>query len=94
MPHFRRVFLTAHVSFSYMSGINLLNSTSPEHSYQTFVLKEDERFGVHCTQKHRRNHKLSSNREVKEEERTGLKAYLEMTGRAARKACRFMKDSN
>lgn len=46
VPCFRRVFLTLHVMFSCMTGIYLLNSTSsPQHSHQNFVLKEDDSLG-------------------------------------------------
>lgn len=68
--------------FSYMTVIYLLNSTSsPEHSHQTFVLEEDD-----STEKAGEIKRLSfSNRDDKEEERTGLDAYLEMTGSSSKK---------
>lgn len=51
VPHFRKVFLTLHVMFIYITGIHLLNSASSlEHSHQTFVLKEHS-FGADCSEK-------------------------------------------
>ena len=78
-----------------MTPIYLLNSTSsPEHFHQSLVLKEDDSFGVDCTEKAREIKRLSfSNRDDKKEERTGLDAYLEMTGSSSKKG-RFMKASN
>lgn len=72
---------------SYMTGIYLLNSTSsPERSHQSFVLKEDDSLGVNCTEKAREIKRLSfSNRDDKEEERTGSDAYLEMIGSSSKK---------
>lgn len=90
VPCFRRVFLTLHVMFSCMTGIYLLNSTSsPQHSYQNFVLKEDDSFGAGEIKI------LSfSNRNDKEEERTVLDAYLEVTGSSSKKGRQIHEDSN
>lgn len=50
------------------------------------MVKEDDSFGVDCTEKVEEIKRLSSsNREDKDEEGTGLDAHLEMTGRSSKK---------
>lgn len=92
VPHFRTVVLALQTMFSYMTGIYLLNSSSPEHSHQTSVLKNDS-FGVGCIEKAGEIRRLSFSEITK---RKGELAWM-LTWRwlagATRKADRFMKDS-
>lgn len=59
------------------------------------MLKEDDSFGAACTEKAGEIQTLSfSNRNDKEEARTALDAYLEMTGSSSKKGRQIHEDSN